>query len=244
MRLHRGDLTILKELNKLTMVITFPLRSSDDSPMNENGSSEEKSISSFRQMFLKRVSPVVSSNEIDKQGAVDDKKSDWERSSPFTGQTDNSVYKVLVVDDSALVRKMTVRLMHSLGHSCEEADDGDIAVELVRNQRDFDVILMDNQMPRMKGEDASRIIRSDLKFEGIILGVTGNVLPEEIAAFKRKGADEVVVKPMSATIFFEKIAEIKRRKGEKKKQIIRDHSAKSLFRTSKKVSDSFRQTIL
>ena len=183
------------------------------------------------------MSPVVSSNEIDKQGAVDDKKNDWERSSQFTGQTDNSVYKVLVVDDSALVRKMTVRLMHSIGHSCEEADDGDIAVELVRNQRDFDVILMDNQMPRMKGEDASRIIRSDLKFEGIILGVTGNVLPEEIAAFKRKGVDEVVVKPMTSAIFIDKIADIKRRKGEKKKQISRDPSDRNWLRAPRRVNE-------
>ena len=231
MRLHRGDLTILKEDNKLTMVITFPLRSSGDPPVDENGIPKfEKSISSFRLRFFKRVSPIVEDNAVGKHN-------ESEPSSRCLGLTDNSVYKVLVVDDSALVRKMTVRLMSSLGHSCEEADDGDIAVEKVRDQRDFDVILMDNQMPRMKGEDAARIIRNTLKFKGIILGVTGNVLPEEIAAFKRKGVDEVVVKPMTSAIFIDKIADIKRRKGEKKKQISRDPSDRNWLRAPRRVNE-------
>jgi CheY-like chemotaxis protein len=38
---------------------------------------------------------------------------------------------------------MVVKLMESMGHTCVEADDGDVAVDLIRNKKTFDVILME-----------------------------------------------------------------------------------------------------
>ena len=53
--------------------------------------------------------------------------------------------RLLVVDDSSLYRKIIVKVMHSLGHECEEADDGLVAVELVKRRPlpFFDAILME-----------------------------------------------------------------------------------------------------
>lgn len=226
MKLHHGDLTILKEESKLTMVFTFPLHDSAASRIYENGIPK---CCSCRLKVFNRVLPINEGHAIEHES---------ERSSRCLAQDPGDAgYKVLVVDDSTLVRRMTIRLMNSLGHSCEEADDGDVAVEMVRDQRDFDIILMDNQMPRMKGEDATRIIRNELKFQGVIIGVTGNALPEEIAAFKRKGVDEVVVKPMTSAIFVNKIDEIVLRKKPKKKQIAREKSNKCGLRAASIVND-------
>ena len=109
-------------------------------------------------------------------------------------------YKFLVVDDSAMVRKMSMKLLRSLGHSCDEADDGDVAVSLVQSNGAYDVILMDNQMPRLTGEEATKIIRKELNFKGMIFGVTGNALTEDIQSFIDKGANEVIIKPLTASI--------------------------------------------
>ena len=77
--------------------------------------------------------------------------------SPFNGSAraldnrdifDNDGLSVLVVDDSSLTRKILIKVMLSMGHHCAEAEDGSIAVEMVRKVQEisqsYDVILMDN----------------------------------------------------------------------------------------------------
>lgn len=61
--------------------------------------------------------------------------------------------RVLVVDDAGMNRKLLMRLLKKEGHECEEAEDGMMAVDKVResieNGKPFDSILMDYEMPRM-----------------------------------------------------------------------------------------------
>ena len=125
--------------------------------------------------------------------------------------------RILVVDDSKLNRKVIVKLMESLSHNCVEAADGKAAVDLIRdsvqNEYPFDLILMDNQMPVLLGSEATRIIRSELKFEGIIFGVTGNVLQADIDHFFESGVDDIILKPLTTDkfVFCLKNAKVKRK---------------------------------
>lgn len=106
--------------------------------------------------------------------------------------------QVLVVDDSRLNRKMLNRMLTSMGHTCDEAEDGQMAVERWKQAEDSDApykaILMDEQMPNMTGSQATVELRR-LGYQGLILGLTGNTLPEEVAAFIACGANEVLSKP-------------------------------------------------
>ena len=114
--------------------------------------------------------------------------------------------RLLVVEDTLSCRKMLIRLLERAGHTCIPATNGEEAVAAV--QRDLeeaannprhvplDTILMDFEMPLMRGPDATEHIRR-LGYSGTILGVTGNVLSEDVAHFKSKGADEVLAKPIS-----------------------------------------------
>jgi CheY-like chemotaxis protein len=111
---------------------------------------------------------------------------------------------VLVVDDSAMVRRVTAKLVARLGHTTVEACDGQKAVDLVASGMHFDVILMDNQMPVMTGVEATKIIRSVLGYKGMILGVTGNALEEDLTEFLAAGVSEVVLKPLTKEIFVNK----------------------------------------
>ena len=113
---------------------------------------------------------------------------------------------VLVVDDVLTNSKMLVRLLERAGHTCLVASNGKEAVEAYEaNQVAFasgeaedriDTVLMDFEMPEMNGPDATRQLRS-MGCTTCIFGVTGNVLAEDVAAFKASGANAVLYKPIN-----------------------------------------------
>ncbi|CAJ1947755.1 unnamed protein product [Cylindrotheca closterium] len=108
------------------------------------------------------------------------------------------ILKVLVVDDAKMNLKLLMRLVSKKGHKVDGAEDGAIAVDKASKAMDegadFDVILMDYQMPNMDGPTATRILRSK-GCNAFICGVTGNVMAEDIKHFKKCGANAVLHKP-------------------------------------------------
>jgi signal transduction histidine kinase/CheY-like chemotaxis protein len=104
---------------------------------------------------------------------------------------------VLVVDDAPSNRKLVSRLLKSKGIVCQEAENGREAVTMVMSgDHHFQVILMDYEMPVMDGPSAAKKLR-DLKCELLIIGLTGNVLPEDKEYFLNNGANFVLSKPLN-----------------------------------------------
>jgi CheY-like chemotaxis protein len=117
--------------------------------------------------------------------------------------------RFLLVDDSALTRKMVNRVLVSRGHICSEAEDGLDAVEKYQAAAGaFDVIVMDNFMPRCTGPDATRKLR-ELGYRGLVIGATGNCLPEEVQAFMEAGVNRVMNKPVAADDLLATIEELR-----------------------------------
>ena len=108
---------------------------------------------------------------------------------------------LLLVDDTATNRKMLRKLLEQRGHSCDEAEDGEEAVSMVKKAGldYYDVILMDFMMPKMNGPDATRAIRQ-LGYERPIIGVTGNALDEDKSVFSNAGATQVIIKPLKIKV--------------------------------------------
>jgi len=111
---------------------------------------------------------------------------------------EDSKLRILIVDDADMNRKLLSRLLAKKGHSSAQAEDGDIAVDMVLKaeltDEPFDLILMDYEMPAMTGPEASKRIRqggSDV----FIIGLTGNLMPEDIEHFQSAGAGAVLGKP-------------------------------------------------
>jgi CheY-like chemotaxis protein len=107
---------------------------------------------------------------------------------------------ILIVDDSSSTRKMLSRYLR-MSKVClnpEEAYDGINAVEKVKEKDiDFyDVILMDYIMPNLEGPPATEQIRA-LGYQGLVIGLTGQVQPEELHLFFTCGANEVFAKPVN-----------------------------------------------
>ncbi|KAJ1435094.1 hypothetical protein B484DRAFT_277379 [Ochromonadaceae sp. CCMP2298] len=106
---------------------------------------------------------------------------------------------LLVVDDSLMSRKMLVRLLCAKKYTCVQAEDGLQALEVYRELLGrggrLDAVLMDFEMPQMNGPTATWHLRQ-LGYSGLVIGVTGNVLPDDVSYFLSQGADYVLPKPL------------------------------------------------
>ncbi|CAB9500953.1 respiration control sensor protein ArcB [Seminavis robusta] len=123
-----------------------------------------------------------------------------EREGPDSSEDTLEAFKILVVDDTDMNRKLLVRLLVGKGHTCGQAENGQVAVELMKAAMDegtpYDVVLLDYEMPVMKGPEACRQMR-ELGCSAFCVGVTGNLLPEDILYFKAHGANCVLPKPIN-----------------------------------------------
>ena len=119
-----------------------------------------------------------------------------DNSSEFIMSRKESMH-VLVIEDSKTARTMLMRVLKTMGYTCEEAEDGAVAVDIVQNNElsKFDLILSDNSMPNMNGPQAVKKIR-ELGYIGPIFGVTGNMLPVDVEDFMAHGVNTVLGKPV------------------------------------------------
>lgn len=106
-------------------------------------------------------------------------------------------YNILVVDDNDINLKLISTLMQNNGANVTEAGDGLSAISQTL-LKDFDLILMDIHMPKMKGTEATEFIRhneSGNKHTPII-ALTADVVPATRNQIKESGMDGYLLKPI------------------------------------------------
>ncbi len=111
---------------------------------------------------------------------------------------------VLVVDDNQVNGHVATRLLAKLGHTSEFVLSGLEATQAVRRTQ-FDLILMDCQMPEMDGFEATRQIRG-AGFQLPILAMTASVLPSDRQLCLAAGMNGFVTKPVSLTELYAALA--------------------------------------
>jgi PAS domain S-box-containing protein len=115
---------------------------------------------------------------------------------------------VLLAEDHPTNRKVVSLILESVGVELSVVENGQHAVDAAANQ-DFDVILMDMQMPVMDGLTAIRVIRERERATGArrtpILALTANAMPEHAQACLDAGADGHLSKPISAAKLVEAV---------------------------------------
>ena len=121
--------------------------------------------------------------------------------------------KVLLVEDNELNREIAVDILSEAGMHIDTAEDGDIAVEKMKNAEvgQYDIILMDIQMPRMNGYEATKAIRALPGGDQVtIIALSANAFEEDIQKSLSFGMNAHVAKPINVNTLFETMKDLAR----------------------------------
>jgi CheY-like chemotaxis protein len=102
---------------------------------------------------------------------------------------------VLVVDDSAAMRRILARTLEAAGYRVTEAPNGQVALALCREQAP-DLVLLDIDMPRLDGIETCRRLRADPGVAGATVVMLTAAADQERAS-EEAGADLFLTKPFS-----------------------------------------------
>ncbi|CAM3150839.1 hybrid sensor histidine kinase/response regulator [Pseudomonas floridensis] len=118
------------------------------------------------------------------------------------------VLHILIADDHPANRLLLCEQLGFLGHHCEVAENGALALERWLTS-DFDLVVADCNMPVMNGYDMSRAIREHERAAQCqpctIWGFTANAQPEEMQRCREAGMDDCLFKPISLALLNEKL---------------------------------------
>nr|NJM03892.1 response regulator [Desulfobacula sp.] len=110
-------------------------------------------------------------------------------------------FNILLAEDNKMNQKVALSMLQKLGHTVTIAEDGKDALEKFMG-KDFDLILMDGQMPVMDGLEATRAIRdyekksSRSKKHILIIALTANAMKGDRERFIESGMDDYITKPI------------------------------------------------
>ena len=103
--------------------------------------------------------------------------------------------RILIAEDNLINQKIATKILTKLGYKPSIANNGKEAIEIV-SQEHYDIILMDVQMPEMDGLEATRMIRTCLEIQPIIIAMTANVMQGDRDACMQSGMDDYMSKPI------------------------------------------------
>jgi signal transduction histidine kinase/CheY-like chemotaxis protein len=103
--------------------------------------------------------------------------------------------RIMIAEDNAVNQQWAIKILAKLGYAVDIADNGKIVLEVVSHEQ-YDLILMDVQMPEMDGLEATRMIRLCLEEQPVIIAMTANVMQGDRQDCIQAGMDDYISKPV------------------------------------------------
>ena len=110
--------------------------------------------------------------------------------------------RILAVEDNELNRMVLQVILKKCEVVLTIAHNGQEAIDLIQ-QQEFDLVLMDVQMPVVDGLEATKYIRNELKMTIPIIGLSANAMREEVEICRQAGMNDYLVKPYSERVLVE-----------------------------------------
>ena len=105
--------------------------------------------------------------------------------------------KVLIVDDNKINLKVAERLLKSYGIDTESVESGAAALEKIQNGEKYDMILLDDMMPKMSGVETLKKLKEIPGFKIITIALTANALTGMREKYLQDGFDDYLAKPIN-----------------------------------------------
>jgi len=112
--------------------------------------------------------------------------------------------KVLVAEDIPLNQLLMKTLLDDFGFERDIAANGKIAIEKLK-EKNYDIILMDLQMPEMNGFETTEYIRNEMKSKIPIIALTADVTTVDLAKCRSVGMNDYIAKPVDERLLYNKI---------------------------------------
>ncbi|WP_181376258.1 PAS domain S-box protein [Novimethylophilus kurashikiensis] len=103
--------------------------------------------------------------------------------------------RLLLVEDNRISQEVAAKILRKSGAEVEIAENGSDALDRLRTNPGYDVILMDIQMPELDGYSAARLIRDELALQTPIIAMTAGVTPSEREQCTSAGMNDFIAKP-------------------------------------------------
>ena len=131
--------------------------------------------------------------------------------------------RLLVVDDNKVNRLLLGRGLEQQGHTVESAVNGRVALEMLRS-KDFDLVLLDMEMPEMDGFQVLEQLVKDLKLRDLPVVVTSSLEGiDNVVRCIELGADDYLPKPVNPVLLKARINSSleKKRLRDQQKELVR-----------------------
>jgi signal transduction histidine kinase/CheY-like chemotaxis protein len=149
----------------------------------------------FTAVFLKPVRQHIIRDQI--LGALSHTTGDkHNNTAPMSDEFSNKYpLRILIAEDNLINQKIAVKILAKLGYKPELANNGKEVMEMVSHEH-YDIILMDVQMPELNGLEATRMIRTCLEIQPVIIAMTANAMQGDRDECIQSGMDDYMSKPI------------------------------------------------
>jgi CheY-like chemotaxis protein len=103
--------------------------------------------------------------------------------------------RILVAEDNIFNQQVIMHILNKMGYQPHLVENGELAVAMLRSTN-FDLVLMDMQMPEMDGIEATRLIRQTLPDQPVIIALTANTMQGDEEICMSAGMNDYISKPV------------------------------------------------